>query len=80
MIFKTYDGTENSFYHTYINKESKTHKTFKEFYKVDQFKIIKNYFDNNEIISCVGFCQKSHNLTILKHLEVIILLFPNHTV
>lgn len=52
--FQGYDGLENSFYHTYFLKESKSHKTFNDYYKITEFKKIKNTFDDSMRICCVG--------------------------
>ena len=46
---------ENSFYHTYINKSSKTHQSINQFYYVQEFKEIKKYVDKNYTVCCIGF-------------------------
>ena len=64
--FQDVDSIENSFYHTYINKESKTHKSFNDFYKVGAFKKINNSFDNSLIICCVGILPEVAQFNRLK--------------
>ena len=46
---------ENSFYHTYIYKSSKTHQSFNQFYNVMEFKKISKYIDLNYKVCCIGF-------------------------
>tara|TARA_B110000879_G_C11134136_1_gene497340 strand:- start:208 stop:1797 length:1590 start_codon:yes stop_codon:yes gene_type:complete len=64
--FQDFDSIENSFYHTYVIKESRTHKTFNEFYKIDEFKKINNFFDNSMIICCVGILPEVAQFNSLK--------------
>jgi hypothetical protein len=47
--------TENSFYHTYINKSSKTHQSFNQFYNVMEFKKISKFIDQKSKVCCIGF-------------------------
>ena len=46
---------ENSFYHTYINKSSKTHQSFNQFYNIMEFKKISKYIDQKSKVCCIGF-------------------------
>ena len=46
---------ENSFYHTYFCKSSKTHQSFNQFYQVKEFKKINKYVDKNYTVCCIGF-------------------------
>lgn len=57
-FFGTYNlSAENSFYHTYINKQSETHFTIKNYYSEDFIDLIKNDLDidSNSNIACIGF-------------------------
>ena len=62
VVLNNFFGTaniaaENSFYHTFFNKNSKTHYSFNEFYSPYIFNEIKNEIDleADEMIGCVGF-------------------------
>jgi hypothetical protein len=52
--FQNYNGIKNSFYHTYIKKNSKSHKSFNKFFQVNDFKKIKSLIDSNSRVCCLG--------------------------
>jgi hypothetical protein len=52
--FQGYDGIENSFYQTYINKKSNSHQSFIEYYLIKEFEEIKSLIDVNSRICCIG--------------------------
>jgi len=52
--FQNYDGIKNSFYHTYVENDSNSHKTFNDFFQVNDFKKIKPLIDLNSKVCCLG--------------------------
>ncbi|MAJ05361.1 MAG: hypothetical protein CBC44_002545 [Flavobacteriales bacterium TMED84] len=64
--FQDYDGIKNSFYHTYVKKNSDSHKSFNKFYQISDFKKIKSNIDSNSRVCCLGILPEIAQFNGLK--------------